>query len=62
MKYKCKFQFSYSDMESKQRLLLGDAEIDLYDAATLLNEKDERIAKLEKERDMLKEALKKQGK
>ena len=61
MKYKCKFQFSYSDMESKQRLLLGDAEIDLYDAATLLNEKDERIAKLEKERDMLKEALKEQG-
>ena len=62
MKYRCKFQFSFSDMKSKQQLLLGDAKIDLDDAATLLNAKDERIAKLEKERDMLKEALKKQGK
>ena len=49
MKYRCKFQFSFSDMKSKQQLLLGDAKIDLDDAATLLNAKDERIAKLEKE-------------
>ena len=52
MKYKCNFQFSYDDMESKQRLFLGDAEIDLDDSATLLNAKDERIAELEKERDI----------
>ena len=51
MTYKCEFKFSYSDMESKQRLFLGDAEIDLDDSATLLNAKDERIAELEKERD-----------
>tara|TARA_R110000868_G_scaffold180345_5_gene420958 strand:+ start:1805 stop:2047 length:243 start_codon:yes stop_codon:yes gene_type:complete len=34
-------------MESRQRLLLGDAEIDLDQAMDLLNAKDERIAELE---------------
>ena len=52
MTYKCEFKFSYSDMESKQRLFLGDAEIDLDDSATLLNAKDERIAELEKAQDI----------
>ena len=53
MTYKCEFKFSYSDMESKQRLFLGDAEIDLDDSATLLNAKDERIAELEKAQDFI---------
>jgi hypothetical protein len=47
MTYKCEFLFSYSDMESTHRLMLGETEIDLIDAATLLNAKDKRITELE---------------
>ena len=49
MIYKCKFKFSYTDMESKLRLLLGDSEIELNEAADLLNTKDKQIVSLKKE-------------
>ena len=46
MKYKCVFKFCYSDMESRSRIMMGNTEIDLDDATTLLNAKDNKIEEL----------------
>jgi hypothetical protein len=47
LKYKIYHEFSYSDMETRDRLHYGEQELDLSDAKNLLNSKDERIAELE---------------
>jgi hypothetical protein len=47
--YRYVHAFSYSDMETRCRVYEGDYELDLSDAAALLNKKDRRIAELEKE-------------
>ena len=52
-KFTYEHKFSYADMETKCRIYMGNTEIDLEDAAKLLNAKDQRIAELEKERDEL---------
>lgn len=47
LKYTVDYTFSYLDMENKNRVYLGQKELDIQDTVDLLNSKHERIAELE---------------